>query len=100
LRSTKRSRIKKATDQKPKSLSPKHAVNELMEKTINLNCKAGTIELKDENNKPIFLCLDLLPYFKEKFQRKNPTINLCLFKVGPGLPITGYIWESMGPKRS
>jgi len=80
--------------------SKKHCGLTIEEKQFNLNAKSRHLELKDGNNKPIWLCLDCTAYFKGE-SREKPTDNLLPIMVGaPGLfLLTGYIWESWGPKR-
>jgi carboxypeptidase C (cathepsin A) len=58
-------------------------------KTISLNAKAGTMELRDENNKPIAL-FGFTTYFKENPEKNRPII--FAYNGGPGSS-SGCIWE-------
>ena len=50
-------------------------------KVINLNAKAGTMELKDENNRPIAL-YGFTAYFKENPEKNRPSV--FAYNGGPG----------------
>jgi carboxypeptidase C (cathepsin A) len=65
-------------------------------KMINLNAKAGTMELKDENNKPIAL-FGFTAYFKENPEKNRPII--FSFNGGPGSSSYWLHMGIMGPKR-
>jgi carboxypeptidase C (cathepsin A) len=65
-------------------------------KTINLNAKAGTMELKDENNKPIAL-FGFTAYFKENPEKNRPII--FSYNGGPGSSSYWLHMGIMGPKR-
>jgi carboxypeptidase C (cathepsin A) len=65
-------------------------------KTIKLNAKAGTMELKDENNKPIAL-FGFTAYFKENPEKNRPII--FSFNGGPGSSSYWLHMGIMGPKR-
>jgi len=65
-------------------------------KTINLNAKAGTMELKDENNKPIAL-FGFTAYFKENPEKNRPII--FAYNGGPGSSSYWLHMGIMGPKR-
>lgn len=65
-------------------------------KTINLNAKAGTFELKDENNKPIAL-FGFTAYFKENPEKDRPII--FSYNGGPGSSSFWLHMGIMGPKR-
>lgn len=63
---------------------------------INLNAKAGTFELKDENNKPIAL-FGFTAYFKENPEKNRPII--FSYNGGPGSSSYWLHMGIMGPKR-
>ncbi|WP_111670269.1 S10 family peptidase [Algoriphagus litoralis] len=65
-------------------------------KTINLNAKAGTMELKDENNRPIAL-FGFTAYFKENPEKNRPII--FAYNGGPGSSSYWLHMGIMGPKR-
>jgi carboxypeptidase C (cathepsin A) len=65
-------------------------------KTINLNAKAGTMELRDENNKPIAL-FGFTAYFKENPEKNRPII--FSYNGGPGSSSYWLHMGIMGPKR-
>lgn len=65
-------------------------------KVINLNAKAGTMELKDENNKPIAL-FGFTAYFKENPEKDRPII--FAYNGGPGSSSYWLHMGIMGPKR-
>lgn len=65
-------------------------------KTINLNAKAGTMELKDENNKPIAL-FGFTAYFKENAEKNRPIV--FAYNGGPGSSSYWLHMGIMGPKR-
>lgn len=65
-------------------------------KTINLNAKAGTMALKDENNKPIAL-FGFTAYFKENPEKNRPII--FAYNGGPGSSSYWLHMGIMGPKR-
>jgi carboxypeptidase C (cathepsin A) len=65
-------------------------------KLINLNAKAGTFELKDENNKPIAL-FGFTAYFKENPEKNRPII--FAYNGGPGSSSYWLHMGIMGPKR-
>lgn len=65
-------------------------------KTINLTAKAGTMELKDENNKPIAL-FGFTAYFKENPENDRPII--FSYNGGPGSSSYWLHMGIMGPKR-
>tara|TARA_R110002020_G_scaffold348593_1_gene562187 strand:+ start:1552 stop:3060 length:1509 start_codon:yes stop_codon:yes gene_type:complete len=65
-------------------------------KTINLNAKAGTFELKDENNKPIAL-FGFTAYFKENPEKDRPIV--FSYNGGPGSSSYWLHMGIMGPKR-
>ncbi|SEG10156.1 S10 family peptidase [Algoriphagus boritolerans] len=65
-------------------------------KTISLNAKAGTMELKDENNKPIAL-FGFTAYFKENPEKNRPII--FAYNGGPGSSSYWLHIGIMGPKR-
>jgi carboxypeptidase C (cathepsin A) len=85
----------KATDPKAQVFESKHAVT-IDGKTINLNAKAGTMELKDENNKPIAL-FGFTAYFKENPEKNRPII--FAYNGGPGSSSYWLHMGIMGPKR-
>lgn len=90
----KESTIKEA-DPKAQVFESKHSVT-IDGKTINLNAKAGTMELKDENNKPIAL-FGFTAYFKEGLDKNRPII--FAFNGGPGSSSYWLHMGIMGPKR-
>ncbi|HSF52875.1 MAG TPA: hypothetical protein VLA71_03950, partial [Algoriphagus sp.] len=65
-------------------------------KIINLNAKAGTMELKDENNKPIAL-FGFTAYFKENPEKNRPIV--FAYNGGPGSSSYWLHMGIMGPKR-
>ncbi len=65
-------------------------------KTISLNAKAGTIQLKDENNKPIAL-FGFTAYFKENPEKNRPIV--FAYNGGPGSSSYWLHMGIMGPKR-
>ncbi|OOG77194.1 S10 family peptidase [Algoriphagus sp. A40] len=65
-------------------------------KTISLNAKAGTMELKDENNKPIAL-FGFTAYFKENPEKNRPIV--FAYNGGPGSSSYWLHMGIMGPKR-
>jgi carboxypeptidase C (cathepsin A) len=65
-------------------------------KVISLNAKAGTLELKDENNKPIAL-FGFTAYFKENGGKDRPII--FAYNGGPGSSSYWLHMGIMGPKR-
>ncbi len=65
-------------------------------KTIALNAKAGTFELKDENNKPIAL-FGFTAYFKENPEKNRPIV--FAYNGGPGSSSFWLHMGIMGPKR-
>lgn len=65
-------------------------------KTIALNAKAGTMELKDENNKPIAL-FGFTAYFKENAGKDRPIV--FAYNGGPGSSSYWLHMGIMGPKR-
>ncbi len=65
-------------------------------KTINLNAKAGTMELRDENNKPIAL-FGFTAYFKENPEKDRPIV--FAYNGGPGSSSYWLHMGIMGPKR-
>ena len=65
-------------------------------KTINLNAKAGTMELRDENNRPIAL-FGFTAYFKENPEKNRPII--FAYNGGPGSSSYWLHMGIMGPKR-
>lgn len=65
-------------------------------KTISLNAKAGTMELKDENNKPIAL-FGFTAYFKENAGKDRPIV--FAYNGGPGSSSYWLHMGIMGPKR-
>jgi carboxypeptidase C (cathepsin A) len=65
-------------------------------KVINLNAKAGTMELKDENNKPIAL-FGFTAYFKENPDKNRPIV--FAYNGGPGSSSYWLHMGIMGPKR-
>ena len=65
-------------------------------KTTNLNAKAGTFELKDENNKPIAL-FGFTAYFKENPEKNRPIV--FAYNGGPGSSSYWLHMGIMGPKR-
>jgi len=85
----------KATDPKAQVFESKHSVT-IDGKTINLNAKAGTMELKDENNKPIAL-FGFTAYFKENPEKNRPII--FAYNGGPGSSSYWLHMGIMGPKR-
>ncbi|MDN3202550.1 S10 family peptidase [Algoriphagus sediminis] len=64
--------------------------------TINLKAMAGTMELKDENNKPIAL-FGYTAYFKENAGKDRPII--FAYNGGPGSSSYWLHMGIMGPKR-
>jgi carboxypeptidase C (cathepsin A) len=85
-----------------KSESPKGQVFESKQsvvidgKTIALNAKAGTLQLKDENNKPIAL-FGFTAYFKENPEKNRPIV--FAYNGGPGSSSYWLHMGIMGPKR-
>ncbi|MFC3880750.1 S10 family peptidase [Algoriphagus namhaensis] len=65
-------------------------------KTIALNAKAGTMELKDENNEPIAL-FGFTAYFKENAGKDRPIV--FAYNGGPGSSSYWLHMGIMGPKR-
>ncbi|WP_296698624.1 carboxypeptidase [Algoriphagus sp.] len=65
-------------------------------KTINLNALAGTMQLKDEQNKPIAL-FGFTAYFKENPEKNRPII--FSYNGGPGSSSYWLHMGIMGPKR-
>lgn len=65
-------------------------------KVINLLAKAGTMELKDENNKPIAL-FGFTAYFKENPEKNRPIV--FAYNGGPGSSSYWLHMGIMGPKR-
>lgn len=65
-------------------------------KVISLNTKAGTMELKDENNKPIAL-FGFTAYFKENPEKNRPIV--FAYNGGPGSSSYWLHMGIMGPKR-
>ncbi len=65
-------------------------------KTINLNAKAGTMELRDENNRPIAL-FGFTAYIKENPEKNRPII--FAYNGGPGSSSYWLHMGIMGPKR-
>ncbi len=65
-------------------------------KVISLNAKAGTMELRDENNKPIAL-FGFTAYFKENPEKNRPII--FAYNGGPGSSSYWLHMGIMGPKR-
>ncbi|WP_144605331.1 S10 family peptidase [Algoriphagus algorifonticola] len=65
-------------------------------KVINLQAKAGTMELKDENNKPIAL-FGFTAYFKENGGKNRPIV--FAYNGGPGSSSYWLHMGIMGPKR-
>lgn len=65
-------------------------------KTISVNAKAGTMQLKDENNKPIAL-FGFTAYFKENPEKNRPII--FAYNGGPGSSSFWLHMGIMGPKR-
>ncbi|TDQ19549.1 carboxypeptidase C (cathepsin A) [Algoriphagus boseongensis] len=65
-------------------------------KVVNLQAKAGTLELKDENNKPIAL-FGFTAYFKEGAGKDRPII--FAYNGGPGSSSYWLHMGIMGPKR-
>ncbi|MHA7129138.1 S10 family peptidase [Algoriphagus namhaensis] len=65
-------------------------------KTINLDALAGTLELKDENNKPIAL-FGFTAYFKENGGKDRPIV--FAYNGGPGSSSYWLHMGIMGPKR-
>jgi carboxypeptidase C (cathepsin A) len=65
-------------------------------KTIALNAKAGTLQLKDENNKPIAL-FGFTAYFKENPEKNRPIV--FAYNGGPGSSSYWLHMGIMGPKR-
>ncbi len=65
-------------------------------KTINLNAKAGTMELRDENNEPIAL-FGFTAYFKENPEQNRPIV--FAYNGGPGSSSYWLHMGIMGPKR-
>lgn len=65
-------------------------------KIINLNTKAGTMELRDENNRPIAL-FGFTAYFKENPEKNRPII--FAYNGGPGSSSYWLHLGIMGPKR-
>lgn len=82
-------------DPKAQVFESKHSVT-IDGKTINLNAKAGTMELKDENNKPIAL-FGFTAYFKDGLEKNRPII--FAFNGGPGSSSYWLHMGIMGPKR-
>ncbi len=85
----------KEADPKAQVFDSKHSVT-IDGKTINLNAKAGTMELKDENNKPIAL-FGFTAYFKENPEKNRPII--FAYNGGPGSSSYWLHMGIMGPKR-
>lgn len=65
-------------------------------KVINLQAKAGTFQLKDENNKPIAL-FGFTAYFKEEAGKERPIV--FAYNGGPGSSSYWLHMGIMGPKR-
>jgi len=65
-------------------------------KTINLNAKAGTMELRDENNRPIAV-FGFTAYFKENPEKNRPIV--FAYNGGPGSSSYWLHMGIMGPKR-
>lgn len=65
-------------------------------KVVNLNAKAGTMELRDENNKPIAL-FGFTAYLKENPEKNRPII--FAYNGGPGSSSYWLHMGIMGPKR-
>lgn len=65
-------------------------------KVINLNAKAGTMELRDENNKAIAL-FGYTAYFKENPEKNRPIV--FAYNGGPGSSSYWLHMGIMGPKR-
>ncbi len=65
-------------------------------KVINLQAKAGTFQLKDENNKPIAL-FGFTAYFKEGAGKERPIV--FAYNGGPGSSSYWLHMGIMGPKR-
>lgn len=65
-------------------------------KTTNLNAKAGTMVLKDENNRPIAL-FGFTAYFKENGEKNRPIV--FAYNGGPGSSSYWLHMGIMGPKR-
>jgi carboxypeptidase C (cathepsin A) len=65
-------------------------------KVINLQAKAGTLQLKDENNKPIAL-FGFTSYFKEGTGSERPIV--FAYNGGPGSSSYWLHMGIMGPKR-
>ncbi|MFN3758030.1 MAG: S10 family peptidase [Algoriphagus aquaeductus] len=65
-------------------------------KVINLNAKAGTMELRDENNRPIAL-YGFTAYFKENPEKNRPIV--FAYNGGPGSSSYWLHMGIMGPKR-
>lgn len=65
-------------------------------KAISLNAKAGTMELRDENNKPIAL-FGFTAYFKENPEKDRPIV--FAYNGGPGSSSYWLHMGIMGPKR-
>jgi carboxypeptidase C (cathepsin A) len=65
-------------------------------KVISLNAKAGTMELRDENNKPIAL-FGFTAYFKENPEKNRPIV--FAYNGGPGSSSYWLHMGIMGPKR-
>jgi carboxypeptidase C (cathepsin A) len=82
-------------DPKAQVFDSKHSVT-IDGKTINLNAKAGTMELKDENNKPIAM-FGFTAYFKENPEKNRPII--FAYNGGPGSSSYWLHMGIMGPKR-
>ncbi|PZX55739.1 S10 family peptidase [Algoriphagus chordae] len=86
---------KTTEDPKAQVFESKQSV-EIDGKTINLNAKAGTFELKDENNKPIAL-FGFTAYFKENPEKNRPIV--FSYNGGPGSSSYWLHMGIMGPKR-
>ncbi|GMQ29608.1 S10 family peptidase [Algoriphagus confluentis] len=65
-------------------------------KVVNLNAKAGTMELRDENNEPIAL-FGFTAYFKENGGKDRPIV--FAYNGGPGSSSYWLHMGIMGPKR-
>ena len=65
-------------------------------KTVSLNAKAGSMELRDENNKPIAL-FGFTAYFKENPEKDRPIV--FAYNGGPGSSSYWLHMGIMGPKR-
>lgn len=65
-------------------------------KTIKLSAKAGTMELKDENNEPIAL-FGFTAYFKDNPEKNRPIV--FAYNGGPGSSSYWLHMGIMGPKR-